>query len=58
MKKCEDYTGMMARYYVPARGYGRGDTLEGTGAVPGGGGRAARTRHPPHGTANWSEDRL
>jgi hypothetical protein len=35
MEKCEDYKGIVAKYYVPARGQGRGDTLEGTGAVLG-----------------------
>jgi hypothetical protein len=47
----------MAKYYVPARGQGTGDTLEGTGAVPGRGG-TPQGPDSQHGTANWSEDRL
>jgi hypothetical protein len=42
MKKCEDYKGIMAKYYVPERGYGMGDTLEGTGVVPGRGGESRK----------------
>ncbi len=35
MKKCDDYKGIMAKYYVPAKGQGMGDTLKGMGVAPG-----------------------
>ncbi len=56
MKKCEYNKGIDAKYYVPARGQGTGDMLEGTGAVPGRG--ALRRPDTQHGTANLSEDKL
>ncbi len=45
MKKIEDYNGIVAKYYVPARGQGMWDMLEGTEAVLGRGGGAEDQTH-------------